>query len=429
MNVPLVVKDGNTVLKENVDYLIGESYSAEKGGKNDYVIEIKGAGAYTGTIEKTFKAREPQIKDAEKLTKGQWARVFDDLVYAFSLQDDFTKEESVSSGTIFWYLQGNSLLERFEKNYKYTIPFNKLMDVVDEYFVSYDRNSMRQMMKEMKSWSIIEKYSYNKKTDSYSFKVSGYGGFADATLTKVEKTKQGYKLKGNYVSLEGKRNIQFYIKKTSKGFRVLVSDKCKHKSVTDKAVAATTTKNGLTSGKRCDYCGKILAKQKKIAKVSSARLSYKSTIYDGKTKTPKVTVKDAKGKKLKKGTDYTVKYSSDRKNIGAYKVTITYKGNYRGSTVKNFKIVPAKVNLKSVTAGKEQFTVKCSSIKGNCLYQIRYKEYKASEWETVTTKSVTKSITDLKSKKSYQVKVRAYKTVDEKIYYGSWSKTETVTTK
>lgn len=86
LNVPLVIKDGDAVLKENVDYLIGEYYPAEKGGKNDYVIEIKGAGAYTGTIEKPFKGRYPQIKDAEKLTKGQWASVFDDLVYAFVCQ-------------------------------------------------------------------------------------------------------------------------------------------------------------------------------------------------------------------------------------------------------------------------------------------------------------------------------------------------------
>lgn len=83
-------------------------------------------------------------------------------------------------------------------------------------------------------------------------------------------------------------------KKTSKEYRVLVSDKCKHKSVTDKAVAATTTKNGLTSGKYCDFCGKILVKQKKISRISSANISYKTIVCNGKTKIPNVTVKDTK---------------------------------------------------------------------------------------------------------------------------------------
>lgn len=167
-------------------------------------------------------------------------------------------------------------------------------------------------------------------------------------------------------------------------------------------------------------------KQKKISRISSVNLSYKTITCNGKTKTPSVTVKDTKEKKLKKGTDYTVKYNSGRKNIGAYKITITYKGNYSGSTVKEFKIIPAKVTLKSVTAGKKKVTVKYSPVKGSCIYQIRYKDQKASKWETVTTESVTKSITNLKSKKSYQVKVRAYKSVDGKIYYGSWSKTKAV---
>lgn len=60
------------------------------------------------------------------------------------------------------YLLMNSDLEGFQKNYKYTIPFNKLMDVVDKYFVSYDRDSMRKVMMGMKSWPIVNKYSYNK---------------------------------------------------------------------------------------------------------------------------------------------------------------------------------------------------------------------------------------------------------------------------
>jgi len=55
----------------------------------------------------------------------------------------------------------------------------------------------------------------------------------------------------------------------------------------------------------------------------------KSFTYDGKNKKPTVTVKDSKNIKLKAGTDYTVKYASGRKNVGRYKVTITFKGNHQ----------------------------------------------------------------------------------------------------
>lgn len=59
--------------------------------------------------------------------------------------------------------------------------------------------------------------------------------------------------------------------------------------------------------------------------------------YTGKAITPEVIVKDGT-KTLKKGTDYTVKYTNNI-NVGKASVTITGIGNYTGNVTKYFNIV------------------------------------------------------------------------------------------
>ena len=68
-------------------------------------------------------------------------------------------------------------------------------------------------------------------------------------------------------------------------------------------------------------------------KVSNVKSSYK---YTGKSikPTPKLKVN---GYTLKKGTDYTVTYSNNKKK-GKATITLKGKGNYKGSKKKTFKI-------------------------------------------------------------------------------------------
>ena len=102
--------------------------------------------------------------------------------------------------------------------------------------------------------------------------------------------------------------------------------------------------------KECTVCKKVLetAEIPALSRISiskaSVTLSTSTYAYDGKAKTPSVTVKVG-GKTLKKDTDYTVSYSNNTK-IGTAKVTITGKGNYTGSISKTFKI---KNNFKKAT--------------------------------------------------------------------------------
>ncbi len=62
--------------------------------------------------------------------------------------------------------------------------------------------------------------------------------------------------------------------------------------------------------------------------------------YNGKARTPGVTVKEG-STKLVKDTDYTVTYASGRTKVGTYNVTVKLKGNYTGRKTVQFRILPA----------------------------------------------------------------------------------------
>ncbi len=174
------------------------------------------------------------------------------------------------------------------------------------------------------------------------------------------------------------------------------------------------------------------------AKVSNVKLSSTSYTYNGKTKTPGVTVKDKKGRKLKKGTDYTVKYSSGRKNVGRYAVKVTFKGNYTGSKTVYYYIVPKSTSISRVSALRKGFKLSWKKQKTQTTgYQIQYstsKKFKKAKAVNVSkNKTTSKSIKKLSSKKKYYVRVRTYKKVKingkTKKVYSSWSKTKTVKTR
>ena len=76
---------------------------------------------------------------------------------------------------------------------------------------------------------------------------------------------------------------------------------------------------------------------------STIELAYTDTVYDGQTKTPKVTVTDG-GTPLTEGTEYQVAYSNNQ-NAGTATVTVTGQGTYTGSVKKSFTIAKAEQAL------------------------------------------------------------------------------------
>lgn len=170
------------------------------------------------------------------------------------------------------------------------------------------------------------------------------------------------------------------------------------------------------------------------AGLSSYKLSTTAYTYNGKAKTPSVTVKNASGTTLKKDTHYTVTYASGRKNVGTYKVTIKGKGNYTGTKTLYFTIKPKAASINTLTAKSKALTVKLNrSLQQSTGYQIQYstsKSFKSYKIKTITSyKTSITTLTGLKAKTTYYVRVRTYKTVNGTKHYSNWSTYKYIKTK
>ncbi len=199
---------------------------------------------------------------------------------------------------------------------------------------------------------------------------------------------------------------------------------------------ATLTANGKIVNK-CSVCG-VVKSTTAIPMAKTFIISATNYTYDGKVKTPAVTVKDSKGNTLRKGTDYDVTYSSGRKNVGKYAVKITLKGNYYGTKTLYFNINPKGTTIAKLTPKSKSFTVQWNKQTNQTTgYQIQYSVYSNfSGAKTITMPKNTyyaKSVTGLSGNKRYYVRVRTYKTVkfNGKNYnlYSPWSSAKYTTTK
>lgn len=237
-----------------------------------------------------------------------------------------------------------------------------------------------------------------------------------------------------------------------------------HTPKIDKAVAPTCVSSGKTEGMHCTLCGETLTKQQridalghkvkttvtpataqkagkilrtcrvckktlsteKIYRIKSLVLSKTSYTYNGAKRTPKVTVKDFLGNTLKKGTDYTVKYSEGRIKSGTYTVTVTFKGNYSGASTLKFKIKPKPTALSEITSSKAKLTVKWKrQSAGNLGYQLQYstnRSFKNAKSKIISKNStLSTNLSGLKSNKGYYLRIRTFRDIKGVRYYSAWS--------
>ncbi|SDB32669.1 fibronectin type III domain-containing protein [Eubacterium oxidoreducens] len=128
-------------------------------------------------------------------------------------------------------------------------------------------------------------------------------------------------------------------------------------------------------------------------------------IYNGKAKTPTVTVSNGTNK-LKNGTDYVVSYQNNTK-CGTAIVTVKGSGNYTGSNILRFQITPDTVkNVKVKSTTSSTMTLSWSKVTGASGYEVWTSDNK-TKLGTVSAKTTLK-LTNLKAKKYYKVTVRAY---------------------
>lgn len=158
-----------------------------------------------------------------------------------------------------------------------------------------------------------------------------------------------------------------------------------------------------------------------IDKASVSKVSSKT--YTGSAICPGVTVR-YNNVSLRAGIDYTVAYTNN-KNVGKATITVSGTGKYNGSQSISFKIIPKKISSVSVSTKKKgTMTVKWKKTAQISGYQIVYsanRNFKNSHTLKVGKNTTSKTIKSLKKGKTYYVKVRGYKTVGGKKYYGAYS--------
>lgn len=143
----------------------------------------------------------------------------------------------------------------------------------------------------------------------------------------------------------------------------------------------------------------------------------------------KVELKDSKYT-LKEGLDYTVSYSNNSK-VGKATVTITGKGDYKGTIVRNFNIVPKKskitslknIIIRSVTLNWS----KDSSVDGYEVYVATSENGNYSKVKTINSNWITTYLGVAQKKGTYFYKVRSFVCVNGTKVYGEFSDIQKVT--
>lgn len=181
-----------------------------------------------------------------------------------------------------------------------------------------------------------------------------------------------------------------------------------------------------------DYTGTIVSEFKiskaSISKTKIAKIADKT--FTGKAIKPKISVKFSDNN-LKKGTDFTATYKNN-KSVGTATVTIKGTGNFNGKITKTFKIVPKKTSIKSLKSPEvKKMKATWKKIKSASGYQLTFATNKTftKNVKNRYIKGTSKTIGNLKKGKTYYVKVRTYKSVKGKRYYGKYSKVKKITIK
>lgn len=214
-----------------------------------------------------------------------------------------------------------------------------------------------------------------------------------------------------------------------------VTVKCTHNYQT--SVTPATTKSNGSIEEVCAKCGE--KKSQTIHQISSVNLSKTSYTYNGKLRKPAISIIDTQGSSLMNGKDYRVSYPDITAQAGIYQVKIDFIGNYYGSVNKQFKVLPKSISFTKVTPKKKGIALRWKKTARNCSYEIAYstsKKFTKKSSHIIDirkSKTVSKTISRLKPKQRYYVRIRTYKnvTLNGKTtkLYSSWSKVRTVYTR
>lgn len=107
-------------------------------------------------------------------------------------------------------------------------------------------------------------------------------------------------------------------------------------------------------------------------------------------------------------------------------------GSYKGTQDYRFVIVPAQGKVKRIqtkNGSKARIRISVKPQKGVSGYQYAWRLKGKKTWNATSSTGKVKVVKKLKKGKRYQVRVRAFKKIDGKKWYGKWSTVKYIRTK
>ena len=159
----------------------------------------------------------------------------------------------------------------------------------------------------------------------------------------------------------------------------------------------------------------------------SATLTKTDFVFDGKVKTPTVTVKNKSGKKLKEGKDYTVKYYGKRKQVGKYLVKVKIKGKSAETIKLYFNILPSRTAKLTFSWAPTAIKAKWSRVQGADGYRICL--YKGNKLvKKAFTNELNYKFKALEKLTEYRITVTAYAKINGETKLSTLSKSAVTST-
>lgn len=441
----IVIKDSDTnqVLSSS-DYTVTYSNNIEEGVAT---ATVKGIGKYEGTMYIDFNIVSGEVQSSNKIT-----------VYNVDYQE-YTGEEIcpefiVKSGNTV--LNADMYLIDYSNNisigtataiikgkgtYSGTIKIEYEIagaDISTSRFWTNNVAAVEYSGYEIKPQIILENtfgslvqdrdytiaYSNNTNAGKAKIILSGIGNYRGTKVITFNITQRNIEL-GYFSSIAS----QVYLGSALRPIPAITYSSASLKNNVDYKVTYSNNINKGTATATITGIGNYKGTVKKTFTIQSRSIltcsvaPIASKNYTGKAIKPNLIIKYG-SRTLVKNVDYTLSYASNT-NIGTATIKITAKGNYTGTKNISFIIIPKKISgvgAKNIT--KSSMTIKWSKANATGYQIYRATAYDGSYKKIRTIKSAnTTSYTNkgLSSQKEYYYKVRAYKVVNGKYYYGTFS--------
>ena len=280
------------------------------------------------------------------------------------------------------------------------------------YYYTYSKGKVINLGKTGGSWSGIYR---NKESDGvyWYFAIQGY-----EFLYRVNK-------KGNSISVD-----TIYEYRESEKYTPPENELKQYRYDDYSGIDKYATNIKLNDSiKKLEYTASVDSVVLKWSKVSWAT-GYRVYKYDSKTQKYKSykTLKDTKLKisGLKSGTIYKFKIKPYKK---LDKDNVIWG---EASDVLNASTKPKKTKITNISSKKAVATLTWNNVDGESGYQVWYSTKKSEgfkKYSNYKANTVKCSVKKLKSGKTYYFKVRAYKKVDGKVVYGSFSDVKNIRVK